>query len=201
MVPRAHREVNLGSSQEEADTKLILHAVHATNNGASSVRIYSPDTDVLVLAISLFPNLAVDTCMVTGTGQKQREIPIRVIYNALGPAKAAALPGFHALSGADITGKFGGKGKITCWKVFEQLDNDDDIVDALTQLGATETISESTISALEACVCKLYITGTKLTNVADARWWLFKWKQAQAENMPQPEQHCYLLSLELIIKL
>ena len=50
-------------------------------------------------------------------------------------------------------------------------------------LGATESILESTIAALEAYVCKLYIPGTKLTNVADARWWLFKRKQAQAENM------------------
>ena len=73
----SHREVNLGSSQEEADTKLLLHAVHATNEGARSVRIYSPDTDVLVLAIRRYPNLAEDTCMVTGTGKKKRTCPHR----------------------------------------------------------------------------------------------------------------------------
>ena len=155
-----------------------------TNEGAKTVRFYSLDTDVLVLAIRRFPNLAANTCMVTGTGQKRREISIRVMHDALGPSKAAALPGFHTLTGVDITRKFGGKGKITYWKVFEQLDNDDAIVRALTQLGVAETISESTISALEAFVCKLYIAGTKLTNETDARWWLFKRKQAQAESMP-----------------
>ena len=56
----SHQEINLGSSQEEADTKLLLHAVHATSNGASSVA-FSPDSDVLVLAIRRFPNFALDT--------------------------------------------------------------------------------------------------------------------------------------------
>ena len=46
--------------------------------------------------------------MITGTGQKRRHVPIGAIYEAIGPAKAATLPGFHSLTGADITGKFGG---------------------------------------------------------------------------------------------
>ena len=41
---------HLESSQEEADTKLLLHAVDATQSGASSIFIHSPDTDVCVLA-------------------------------------------------------------------------------------------------------------------------------------------------------
>ena len=90
--------------------------------------------------------------MVLWTGRNQKEVPIRPIYDALGTAKAAALPGFHALTGADITGKFEGKDKTTCWNLFEEVDNDDRIVDALTQLtqlGATESVLESTIAALE----------------------------------------------------
>ena len=42
---------HLQSTQEEADTQLLLHAVDATSRGASSVAIHSPDTDVLILAI------------------------------------------------------------------------------------------------------------------------------------------------------
>ena len=101
----SHQEISISSSQEKADTKLFLHAVHATNNGATSVWIYSPDTDVLGLGIRRFPNLAVNTSMVLWTCRNQKEVPIRPIYDALGPAKAAALPSFHALTGTDITGK------------------------------------------------------------------------------------------------
>ncbi len=44
-------DVNPGvSSQEEADTLMILHATHAAKDGFS-VHIMSPDTDVLLLAL------------------------------------------------------------------------------------------------------------------------------------------------------
>ena len=46
----------LESSQEEADTKLLLHAIDATTSGATSIDIISPDTDVLVLALRSFLN-------------------------------------------------------------------------------------------------------------------------------------------------
>ena len=36
---------------------------------------------------------------------------IKTIYEALGPEKCAGLPGFHAFTGADITGSFYKKGK------------------------------------------------------------------------------------------
>jgi hypothetical protein len=67
---------------------------------------------------------------VTGIAQKRRVIQLKPIYNALGPKKTAALPRFHALSGADITGRFTGKEKLTCWKVLHEIHADDDIVHA-----------------------------------------------------------------------
>jgi len=46
-----HKDVgHLQSNQEEADTKIILHALDATANGATQLQIHSPDTDVFVLA-------------------------------------------------------------------------------------------------------------------------------------------------------
>ena len=39
----------LKSDQEEADTKIVLHALDATANGATE--IHSPDTDVFILAL------------------------------------------------------------------------------------------------------------------------------------------------------
>lgn len=178
-----HRDVtHLASTQEEADTKIILHAVDATANGATSVRIHSPDTDVLVLAIRRFPSFCRDTSFVTGTGEHRRVIQLEPIYKALGPNKAAALPGFHAFSGADITGRFVGKGKPTCWKVFKELDVD--TLNAFALLGATDKPSETTIAALERYICKLYLPQSDLSDLAQVRWWLFKKKQAQAEALP-----------------
>ena len=42
----------LSSSQEEADTRVLLHAKHASDNGYSNVFIVSEDTDVFVLCLS-----------------------------------------------------------------------------------------------------------------------------------------------------
>ena len=43
----------LQCTHEEADTRLLLHAVHAASNGCSGVVIRTTDTGVAVLAIAL----------------------------------------------------------------------------------------------------------------------------------------------------
>jgi len=46
-----HQDVDhLQSGQEEADTKMLLHALDATDNGVTELFIYPPDADVLVLS-------------------------------------------------------------------------------------------------------------------------------------------------------
>jgi len=47
----------LKSDQEEADTKIILHALDVTANGATEIRIHSPDTDVFILVLRCYPDL------------------------------------------------------------------------------------------------------------------------------------------------
>ncbi|KAK3729253.1 hypothetical protein QZH41_000226 [Actinostola sp. cb2023] len=114
-----HQDVDhLQSYQEEADTNMLLHALDATANGATELFIHSPDTDVLVLYLRRYPELCEKTSFVTGTGDNHRVIELDPIASALGSAKLAALPAFHALSGADNTGSFSGKGKLACWKAF-----------------------------------------------------------------------------------
>ena len=51
----------LDSDQEEADTKILLHAVDATAFRAKSIKIFSPDTNVFVLALRHYPELCADS--------------------------------------------------------------------------------------------------------------------------------------------
>lgn len=46
--------MSLSNTHEEADTKMMLHAIAATKYGAIQLEILSPDTDVLVLALSKY---------------------------------------------------------------------------------------------------------------------------------------------------
>ena len=81
---------------------LIFYAaiVHKTGK---SIHIYSPDTDVLVLALSLMPALGDDAKIIMGTSTNRHIIKIYPIYNALGEKHVHALVGFQALSGCNTS--------------------------------------------------------------------------------------------------
>lgn len=122
-------------------------------------------------------------CSSQGQGRTIEKIQPHPIYQTLGPERAAALPAFHALSGADNAGCFSGKGKATCWKAF--MEADDEITDCLSQLGGTaSTPSDDTIALIEKLVCQLYLPKTEMPSVSEMGWWLFRKKQAQSERLP-----------------
>ena len=72
-----------------------------------------------------------------GVGDRHKTIPLAPFYNALGVRNAASLPGFHTLSGADVTGRFAGKAILKFWQALCELAQQDDIVRALSQLGVS----------------------------------------------------------------
>ena len=97
-----HKNVaHLRSTQEEADTKILLHAVDAPAHGATEINIHSPDTDVFILSLTRYPQLCHETNFITGTGQRHRVIKLQPIVHSLGMHKMAALPALHPLSSAD----------------------------------------------------------------------------------------------------
>jgi len=173
---------HLYSSQEEADTRIILHSLDAAQRGATELYIQSPDTDVFVLAIHRYHQLCKDTYLITGVGNKKRLVPLRPVAHALGAAKAKALPGFHAFSGADTTGRFAGKGKLSCWQALSRCPAV--VVSAFVILGTSEELKPDTESAIEAFVCQLYEPGTTAVDVDELRWKLFTKKQLEAQKLP-----------------
>ena len=66
------------SSQEEADTLMMLHAVEASREGLT-VHVYSQDTDVLLLAIRRVPLLGENPAMLMGTKDRRRLIELQPI--------------------------------------------------------------------------------------------------------------------------
>ena len=173
-----HKDMgHLQSDHEEADTKIILHAVDATAEGATDLTIHSPDTDVLVLAIRRSSEMCLNTSFVTGRGTSHRSIKLQPIAEALGPEKTAALPAFHAITGADNTGSLSGKGKVSCWKAF--LEADDSVLNALAKLGREEEAGADIKVGIERFVCQIYLPRTDITTVKELRWFLFRKKQAE----------------------
>ena len=88
-------------TQEEADTRLLLHVADAVNRGSRKVCVRTVDTDVIVLAIASFEKINPDELWVVfGSGASFKYIPIHQLVNTIQPQMCSTLPFFHALSGA-----------------------------------------------------------------------------------------------------
>ena len=121
----------LFSSQEEADTRMLLHVSSSnTDFGCSGVRgnviIKSADTDVLVLAVHYFPKMDhidgmwIETGVITSSTDKRRYIPVHAICASLGRDFCHILPAVHAVTGCDSVSSLFGIGKK---KVFNLLND------------------------------------------------------------------------------
>ncbi|KAL7382044.1 hypothetical protein ABVT39_015833 [Epinephelus coioides] len=91
------------NNQEEADTPMICLAASAAQRcPKAQMVIFSPDTDVLVLAVAHYEKL----CRNSAIHMASVTVETEPIWKALGQEKAGALPAFHAFTGADNVGRF-----------------------------------------------------------------------------------------------
>lgn len=88
----------LESDHEEADTRLILHAKHASSSH-DRIIVKTPDTDVFLLCTAMQTSIAKPLYVMTGTGNKLRLIDVKSISNGLGEDLSECLLGFHAFTG------------------------------------------------------------------------------------------------------
>ena len=119
----------LASTQEEADTCIILHALYSDklyqeNNVQGRIVVKSPDTDVLVLLVHYFPKMKnpselwFQTGLITSTKDYRRYIPIHELCKSLSSVVCAILPADYALTGCDTTSSFFGIGKKSMLKAL-----------------------------------------------------------------------------------
>ena len=92
---------------------------------------------------------------------------------------------FHALTGADNTGSFSGKGKPTCWKEFEEAN--ESILRSLANQGKDEKPDEETLDGIEQVVCQLYQPKATIKTFKELRWSLFNKRQAKSDRLPPPK--------------
>ena len=74
------------STQEEADSIVILHAIEIAS-AAGTVHICMQDIDVLLLALRRVPQLGKNSTLVMGTAEHRRTVLLQPIYYAMGPEK------------------------------------------------------------------------------------------------------------------
>ena len=159
-------------THEEADTRLMIHALDASLRGHRRIKIRTNDTDVIVLALSVVSTLSVDEFWITyGAGKNVQHMPAHVVASSLGPSKASALPMFHALTGADTVSFLRNRGKKSAWDVWNVFPELTPVLCALK--ASPEIITEESLAVLERFVVLLYDRTSSLLKVKEARQDLF----------------------------
>ena len=170
-------------THEEADTRIILHVLLASQSGYRRVMIRTIDTDVVTLAVSKMQDIDVDEVWIAfGTGKHFRYLPIHDIASHLRPQRAKALPMLHAITGCDTVSFFSGKGKRSAWDTWSVFPQ---ITDVLAELSSIpESISEGNMLLIERFVVLLYCRTSTAMTVNEARQELFSKKSRTFDNIP-----------------
>ena len=170
-----------GNNHEEADTLMIHQAVLATQRcpDAAQLTFFSPDTDVLVLAVAFYDLLIKNTCISMVSGLVQ----VEPIWNKLGTDRAKALPAFHAFSGGDNTGRFSRIGKKIWFQAYTRAHND--VIQAMKMLSETADLTTDQLSKLTSFVCDVYSPkGVHINTIPELRWYLFCKHMAESDKLP-----------------
>jgi len=133
-------------NHEEADTRTVVHIVHALEHGAKTFHVRTVDTNVVVILVGTFYDLRVtqpliDIWVAFGMGKNYRFYHISAICASLEEQQSRALPVFHAFSGCDTTSAFRGKRKKSVWQAWQAYK---DVTDTFVYLALS---AQSSLSA------------------------------------------------------
>jgi len=134
----------LAADNEEADTRLILHALEAVKSGYKRIVVKCRDTDVLLMLVH-FLGARAEVWMLSETSYDTKCYPAHTIYQKIEPEAVENLLGFHAVTGCDTVSLFAGHGKKSRLAVFLQHP------ELLKGVGRDGAIPE-----VEQFVCHLY---------------------------------------------
>ena len=170
-------------SQEEADTRIFLHASDAVNKGYRKLSVRTVDTDIVILAISMFREINLEELWLAfGTGSNFKHIPIHEVVVNMDPRICATLPMFHAFTGCDTVSSFCGRGKKTAWNTWKVYP---EVIEAFEEFPLMQTeISDMAMKTLERFVVLLYDRTSDIMTVNDSRKYLFTQKTRSLENLP-----------------
>ena len=141
--------------------RMLLHAKHASAN-YSKILIWSPDTDVFIICLSVHMAITANLFFLTGVKNSRRIITVtkvaEYIFNTLKGCDVSkevlmkSLIGFHSFTGCDTTSAFAGRGKV---KPLKLMLNDARYVQAFAQLGQHTEINYVELQTIRSFVCHI----------------------------------------------
>ena len=173
-------------SHEEADSRIFVHAKYAAENGSKAIMIKANDTDVVVIAVSLFPvlqDLGLEQLWVAfGQGQSLRWISVHDLCHNLGQEKVKGMLFFHAFTGCDTVSAFRTKGKKTAWQTWNICPEASTVFSKMSNYPLT--VEDCDLEILEKYVILMYDKSSTAATVDEARLDMFARKQRPYEAIP-----------------
>ena len=165
--------------QEEADTRLLLHAYHAAKNGCPTEVIVSDDTDVFLLCLAFKSHIP----STGGTQARTRYIDMTNVVQRHGSKLCRCLPGLHAFTGCDNVSAFSGKGKLSALRLTKRHAKFRELFQVL---GTEWEVSDELFTSLQEFTCFMYSSNPGTTDVNDLRYRLFCAKKGDLDSSQLP---------------
>ena len=131
------------NTAEEADQKLVRHALQCVRSGFNDVVIRTVDTDVLLLLIAYRHWETNTDSKVFGWMAASKDVDyydINHISSILGEERCKAIPFFHAMTGCDTTSYFFNHGKCKFWDRWEEFSLKEELTSIFGQLSHKPSI-------------------------------------------------------------
>ena len=169
---------DLKCTHEKADTRLLLHAEHASKNSYRSVIKVSEDTDVLALSLAFQSRIASSLYQKCRSQTRARFFDIATIRQAVGEELCNALPGIHSSTGCDTVSAFAGRGKVRAVTLAKR---DRPTLEMFQQLGTTWHLPDDLFNRLQKFTCVLYSATKNTDRINTLRYNLFCAKKGECQ--------------------
>ena len=163
----------LMSNSEEADQKIVRHALHCIDANCNLVVVKSIDHDVFILLIAYVAKRSESVAIKCDIyfkliSSSPTWYNISNIVESHGKDVCEALPFFFAFTGCDNVSSFHGKGKCTLFDAWMNNSEKEKLTQTFIKLGCLpESVSDNDIDCIEVFVKNAYFGNVKnLTDVS-----------------------------------
>ena len=169
----------LQSTQEEPDTSLLVHALHAAKTGSRAVIVTSEDTDVMLLCLTFQKDIPCPIYQTCGTQNSTRFVEISKLAWSLGDSICDSLIGLHAFTGCDTVSAFASRRKLSALKPMK---SDITYLETFSQVGQPWGVQPQLSEKVQQFTCRMYVAASRTTEVNDLRCQLFCAKTGEDES-------------------
>ena len=142
----------LQSTQEEPDTRLLLHALHGARTGSKAVVVTSEDPDNMLLCLAFQKDIPCPIYQKCGTQNSTRFVEISKLAWSLGVSVCDSLIGIHAFTGYDTLSAFASRRKLSALKPMK---SDITYLGTFIQVGQSWDVQPQLSEKVQPSTCRM----------------------------------------------